>query len=856
MNKHFLPFNNVGYNFGRIAQQHAKLLLTLLVYGLSFGRGELAEAQPNCSSFSGPVITNFADWDWTIATTDPNYCATWAIQTSTSGTKFVVGAPWYSPINGALNRIYLDQDYTKIKGWQLLRMNMGGRSPIATPYFVLYNKFRGIIRTFFFIDNVGVYPNGLTITMSHNSSNGSYSSGVLALSQPLAQSQDYYLQNRNNNHEIISYVTRFTSQRGWVFADFQAGFDSNVGNSQYSGSSLEFDVLAITINNVRLAGALNFKTEQQVQEGGYGIGGAATGVGTSGLNNFLANGQKVLTAVGSDDLNKLADNYKLKADKTVATVHIPVTQAQHGAISTAVSHSGSTLKTVVGLAGALGPWVGLIGSVVGALWPDDNPSAPAAAPFYPTVSNGTLSLKGTISTTAPKTSFTMQVPGSQHFFPHNPGAPTNQTDGGNQPYYDCPLGIFTIKNTPIVGAMVFTPSEGYASVSPYRLTYASYLVTNDLIPIYNAAAGLKLESVQASIVAESPTRYFNATVNGPNGQPVPNFVQKEVYSGEVEVVAANDSLVTYGTPFINIENFKNEAITAFYDSKVYVRIKAVLMPKDAPLGTPPIYFVQDYAIQTANVTATNPLYYPQPDDNGDYYSIDPPYTNHLSAASFPGASYAPYTVASSNTTSLNPSLEVTAGRYTAPIVLSAGLTISAGNPPRTSSGGNVTLDHPTTSTPSVFVSGQSIELGAGFSVTPGTNFVAVTPIHAWKQGGQVLTQVFDGPCSYNSNTAYNPVAYRSSNNSGKINRSATVKDNLTASPNPTDGIVTVATSVAGESNAVVVVTDYMGREIQRINSIPAGLSSQRINLAGKASGIYLIRLITKDKTVTQKVVLQ
>lgn len=872
MNPYFLLFNRIADFLKQLARRKANLLSILLVCGFFFERVGQVAAQPNCASFTGPSIVNFADWDWTIATNDPNYCATWAIQTSNSTSKFVVGAPWFSAINGALNRIYLDQDYTKAKGWELLRMNMGGRAPIATPYFILYNKYRGIIRTFFYIDNAGFYPNGLSITMSHTSSNGSYSSGILALSQPLVQSQDYYLQNRNNNHEIISYVPRFTSQRGWVFADFQAGFDSYAGNAQYSSSSLEFNVLAITTSSIHLAGALNFKTEQQVQEGGYGIGGAATSVGSSGLNNFLANGQKILTAASSDDLSKLGNLFKAKADKTVATVPIPVTQAQHGALSNAVSSSGSStgvFKTVVGLAGALGPWVGLIGSVVGALWPDDNPAAPAAAPFYPTVSTGTLSLKGSISTTAPKTSFTMQIPGGQHFFPNNSGNTGTQTDGGNQPYYDCPLGLFNIKNTPVLAMKNFTVlddayspnTDGWVAATYSYTAYTSYLVTNDIIPVYNAAAGLKLESVQASIVAEEKTADFKTNKYNSNlNQYVLNRVQEEVYSGEVEVVAANDSIVTYATPFINIENFKNEAITTGAGDKVYVRVKAVLTRADAPLGTPPIYFVQDYALQTTTtVAATNPLYsLIQNTDDGSYYSQYPPFTNYISATSFPGASPAPSTVAPPTATFPNPSLEITAGRYTTPIILSAGSTISAGNPAHTSFGGNVTLDHPTTSTPSALLSNQSIELGAGFSVVSGTNFIAATPIHAWKQGGQVLTEAFGGPCSYNSNTSHNPVAYRASHSSAPTGTGSamTTVDNLTVSPNPTDGMVTITTSIAGQTAATVVVSDYMGQEIERLTSIPAGLSSQRINLAGKTSGMYLIRLITKDKTTTQKVILQ
>ena len=119
-------------------------------------------------------------------------------------------------------------------------------------------------------------------------------------------------------------------------------------------------------------------------------------------------------------------------------------------------------------------------------------------------------------------------------------------------------------------------------------------------------------------------------------------------------------------------------------------------------------------------------------------------------------------------------------------------------------------------------------------------------------------EAFGGPCNYNANTNYNPVANRGDRTTDKAGAgNATVlADALTISPNPADGLITIATAVAGETGAVVVVSDYMGKEVERIETIPAGLSTQQINLTGKASGLYLVRLITGKGTVTQKVLLQ
>ena len=384
MNHFFLLRQKFALCSKSIIREKATLLYALLLIVFIFGNGELAEAQPNCANSPVTMITNFADWQWEIPSSDANYCATWTVQTGNQNTRFLAGAPWISPTgNGPLNQINLSKDYTKANGWELLRMNMGGRGGIAIPYFFLYNKYRSIIRTYFYINNLSAFPSGINITMSHASSNGSYSSGILAPSQPLTQSQEYYFQNRSANREIISYTPVFTSQRGWVFADFLVGFDQTVGSALYTSSSLEFDVLAVTNSTIRLDGKLNFRTGPELQAGGYGIGGTATGVGTSGLNNFLANGQKILTAFSSDDLLKFKDNFTVKADKTAATVSLPVVQTQQTVLKSAVASGTNAIgifKKLMNAAGSLGAAFGIASTLIGILWPDDPAASPASIP--------------------------------------------------------------------------------------------------------------------------------------------------------------------------------------------------------------------------------------------------------------------------------------------------------------------------------------------------------------------------------------------------------------------------------------------------------------------------------------------
>ncbi|UOQ52528.1 T9SS type A sorting domain-containing protein [Hymenobacter cellulosivorans] len=783
------------------------------------------------------MIYQFANWNWEIPRSDPNYCKTWAIRRPNDGRSdaVVIESPWVGPRNGILALIARNQDYTKAKGWELLRMDFGGVTANPMPYFILYNKYTGTLRTFFYLNNQGgTYTTGATVTMGHSSANGSRNPGVLAMSRETLLTPEAYTAATDANDEIVTYVTKMTDQEGWIVADFTIGFDPNIGSSAYYGTALQFKVQGVVTNNINLKGEFNFKTSQDdgISFAGKDSQTQKTGSGpTASERKFLANSKKVFGVV--DDITKFVDKFAAKATKTAkntAAVSPSASDAASkiAAIATADKTSPSVFKKVLNVLGATGTALGIIGNVVGLLWPEEK--APAVAPpFTPTVSNGSIILTGSITTTYPLYSITVQTPGAQHF-----------NDGKSQTYYNCALGLFSIKNTPRVNSATWRYTYDTAPYEDYyvELFYdrTSLQVANNLVATYNEAAGLKLVSAQAAIVVEQKREDVYADP----------YMRQQIASGEIVIDVDNDTTVMYQTPFIDLGNFRNQAITVasnyalselsykpnYYTSpyKVSVRIKAILQRKNATLDEAPIYYVQDYAItdQGPSAGVYNPRVNNTPFWTGN--PIEPAFSNLLSglAQNAPGQFLSDYTLP--------------AGTYSSPLVVSAAKDILF--PGTNPAGSSATFDHPGNGT-SYLLSNTGISLGEGFSVRAGTNFVATTPLQGWKQGGQALVES-NGP----NQCPYNPDAYR-------ILAAAPLQQALTGLaiyPNPTQGefSITAKSYVGG----TLTIYDGLGKQVEKIDLSFLGEHTYRVNLTGHAPGLYIVRMRTGQTTVSQKLLLQ
>ncbi len=73
-------------------------------------------------------------------------------------------------------------------------------------------------------------------------------------------------------------------------------------------------------------------------------------------------------------------------------------------------------------------------------------------------------------------------------------------------------------------------------------------------------------------------------------------------------------------------------------------------------------------------------------------------------------------------------------------------------------------------------------------------------------------------------------------------------------PNPTNGVVTIEHTFGDKENLIIFITDILGREVQKINL--TGTSSLTVDLSSQPKGIYFTELVSGDKRLVKKLILQ
>ena len=471
------------------------------------------------------------------------------------------------------------------------------------------------------------------MTMEHvaGAQNGGQVPATAGLSQSLLRAPDKYL-TANLEDDLTTYICSYSGNSAWVMGEFTMLFDPNSKDGKYYQSGLSFKVYGIVNSTIELGGDFRFTTKPTE---GYGFSGPTSKVvDNPGANakKFLASGAKFL-----GQFDKLSDQVKAIHDKTNETAEGlakfttgPLAKVKQAANFIEQNTRGSsTLKGVLGVASSLGGLFGVAGSIAGLLWPSD--TGPTAVTTAPTVSTGSISLKGTIETTTIIGSTFTEEPG----VPHNFDVNTNAFVRASQPYYDCPMGLFNLRQTPQLAKRVYPRAKmysGYRGQVPEE-SYTSYSVQEDLTPVFNQTSGMQVVSVKAAIVQKvryssleslfdnlyTPTRY--------------NLLYAQIEAGNLEAVpfdvgptnSPNDDTYLVQTPFVDVGCFKGMAFNAPTDSltksPAFIRIIATLRRVNAAPTDAPYYFAQDYAFDAIVPSPANP---PGGSSGSGYLDVDEP----------------------------------------------------------------------------------------------------------------------------------------------------------------------------------------------------------------------------------------
>ncbi|GIV36348.1 MAG: hypothetical protein KatS3mg032_0727 [Cyclobacteriaceae bacterium] len=160
----------------------------------------------------------------------------------------LVPAPWAS---GAIREISPDviHDYRKSDGWVLLYNTFSTERLPDQLYFVLYNKYRGLIRMYYYIPNTRNFIN------SDNIAHTLYNEKPYAVNSPILNFTTNDPINFGQNLTFTSIIENAQVAPGtWYLFEHELAYDKNIKNQSYLSSFFTWKIKSFNIIDLQLSG--------------------------------------------------------------------------------------------------------------------------------------------------------------------------------------------------------------------------------------------------------------------------------------------------------------------------------------------------------------------------------------------------------------------------------------------------------------------------------------------------------------------------------------------------------------------------------------------------------------------------
>jgi hypothetical protein len=415
----------------------------------------------NCPS---PTVPGWfdQDWDWTISTnssSDPNR---WIARVASGAITVTLGvnSPFVNGGTNEVNDLVYTQDYKPNQGWTLLFKDFGYTDPLNLnhiaakndiPTFILYNKYRSLIRVFMYANGTSIANfNYAYINAEWQSPNVSaYNNGLLTMGRANSLPNIAYTNNTNNSDKISSHINDYAHHQ-WFVAEFPVTFDPNTSQQVY-GERLNFIFRGGIVSNIALEGNFTFSTKSSIAKDPPPA--VPNTVNNNPVYDFVNSAKEFLGKVPTR--TELSANFN-----QMATASASLNSAFDNKFTNNIAdlnynlQNGDLKKYLLGaadLASDAGGAVGLVATVLKTFIGKGDPALANDNQKYiePTISSGFLTLGGTITTEVTGKILDFQLPGTKH-----QDAAGCDTYLG-MPYYDCPLGVIALQETPILNKKKF-----------------------------------------------------------------------------------------------------------------------------------------------------------------------------------------------------------------------------------------------------------------------------------------------------------------------------------------------------------------------------------------------------------------
>jgi hypothetical protein len=501
---------------------------------------------------------------------------------STCQLNINVESPFYKIDN--LEALRVAKDMMPIDGWELIRRDLGyyddntlrPDAPQHT-YFILYNKYTGILRILLKACRGADY-NGMKITFRFDATS-SWQTALLNLT-------DGQIEGLNTTHTANpaaqSVATFINDDTKWFYADFPMAYDPCT--CQYA-SKLNIITNLIQSSAINLEGTIT----GQITSITNGKGTVAND-GKYGFRDFVNGTEKFQKTYNS------VDGF-ITQTKIVTDAIFGAGSDQSNAVSSfeTALKSSSFLKTGLGAV----PWLKSAVSVLDIFIGGGKSAVPQPVQLMPLAVNLGLKLNGSITTSNQYHNITFT----------NPGSLNAKNDPSIYPTYNEVLGVFTLLNNP-------TFIDDWAnSTSGMFVTGATHILRlkEPIKWTLNPSSRLQLQDAQVAYVASPQV----PTIAGE-----PTTLPENFAVNNINVAEGKDAITgnfTYRTEYTSLSCLGNNHNFKFSWSglkpgvpKMYLKFMLNFKKLDDPNGQN-VLLVLTYPIAVEGrlmTTATNRTHYP------------------------------------------------------------------------------------------------------------------------------------------------------------------------------------------------------------------------------------------------------
>lgn len=623
-----------------------KLCLLLIAVGwTSVGFGQCSALTCNTVGLTTNDVMcgKYAEMNWDWESTD---CKYWYY--NTNGIKSLPHPFCTVAQSGRVKEISDIGDYKKENGWVLIKREFGCYGALNNtdkqfPYFILYNKYTGLLRMF-----VNA-PNLSTPTVSYN-----YVFKLTALGRATSVSSsspiktpDKYLQSSISDEALFYYHPESVGG-SWIVGEFNLGFEPNIKNAVFNQSELKIELILATSTDIKATikgsartfdnrdlGGVNFSTEINSTDNSFKTAGKK-------IFEFAKSGGKSLNSMHSDfdSLATKMSKWSIKNPQLIPYTQKlrslqVITDPKFGAIGKPVAKFFNTAKSIGEAFGIVGDALNIVdavGDFTGWWNMFEDGSTISLTP--PTTTNYNLELEGKISSTQLQTNAVFTIPSINNI--------VNNTNYYS--YYNSPVGIFNLQSPPQAQRVIYNRYMGYlyhrtrpcfggdgtSTITQKLQKYQSIKISENFNLTVNSCADLQFQGMNAAIYIsfkQDPFSYDSSHTDDNNSSTEwcggsnytfgsdYNMFLRQFLANQYEIVRydKDNNVFIFRTKYYDYRALKNLSVNVPYDD-VTITLKTIAtFTKNG--GNIPLVFSKEYCIDFIDISSNF--------DYDSYYNVEP-----------------------------------------------------------------------------------------------------------------------------------------------------------------------------------------------------------------------------------------